>query len=63
MYRFNARSTPETAYVYVCLGGAHHVHADPRTRRADQVPVVASPERRTRILEHRPLRAGGFAIA
>jgi len=63
VYRFNARRTPDSAYVYVCLGGAHHVHADPATLRDDRHPVAVAADRRSRILERRPLRAGGFAIA
>jgi len=61
VYRFNARPTPDSAYVYVCLGPAHHVHADSATLRSDGRQLVAAGERRSRILERRPLRTGGFA--
>jgi hypothetical protein len=60
VYRFNAAATPDSAYVYVCLGGAHHVHADPATLRYDAHRVAVSAEHRSRILERRPLRAGGI---
>jgi hypothetical protein len=63
VYRFNARPTPESGYVYVCLGAKHHVHSDPATLRADSRPVAAAGERRSRILERRPLHRGGFATA
>jgi hypothetical protein len=62
VYRFNARSTPDSAYVYVCLGAKHHVHADVATLRSDPRSTVPSG-RRSRILERRPLRAGGIATA
>ena len=63
VYRYNARATPDSAYVYVCLGAKHHVHADTATLRSDNRSLVASGERRSRFLEPRPLRAGGFATA
>jgi hypothetical protein len=61
VYRFNARSTPDSAYVYVCVGAKHHVHADTATLRSGSRPLVSVVERRSRILERRPLRSGGFA--
>ena len=63
MYRFNTAATPESAYVYVCVGGAHHVHADPATMRLDARLGASTADHRSRILEHRPLRAGGFFVA
>ena len=63
VYRFNARATPDSAYVYVCLGAKRHVHADAATLRSDSRTLVAAGERRSRILERRPLRTGGFATA
>ncbi|MDP9028351.1 MAG: hypothetical protein M3N46_12535 [Actinomycetota bacterium] len=63
VYRYNARATPDSVYVYVCLGAQHHVHADAATLRSDSRSLVNSGERRPRILERRPLRAGGFATA
>ena len=62
VYRFNARATPESDYVYVCLGAKHHVHADPATLHRGSRPLAAA-EHRSRILERRPLHAGGFATA
>ena len=63
VYRFNARATPESAYVYVCLGAKHHVHADPATMRSDELPASAARAARSRILERRPLRVGGFSAS
>ena len=63
VYRFNARPTPESDYVYVCLGTKHHVHPDPATLRSDRHVVSMIGERRSRILERRPLHSGGFATA
>jgi hypothetical protein len=63
VYRYNARPIPDSAYVYVCLGAKHHVHADIATLRSDSRSLVAAGERRSRILEPRPLRTGGFATA
>ncbi len=63
VYRFNDRATPESAYVYVCLGSGAHVHADPATPRADAHSAGARPDHRPRVLERRPLRAGGLAAA
>lgn len=63
VYRFNTAATPESAYVYVCVGGAHHVHADPATMRLDARLGASTADHRSRILEHRPLRAGGFFVA
>lgn len=63
VYRFNTRATPESAYVYICLGAAAHVHADPATLRSEARPVGTQLDRRQRILERRPLRAGGLVAA
>jgi hypothetical protein len=63
VYRFNLRATPESAYVYVCLGAAAHVHADPATIRLETRPIGTQLEHRARILERRPLRAGGLVAA
>ncbi|HEY4226133.1 MAG TPA: hypothetical protein VGM70_09995 [Pseudolysinimonas sp.] len=61
VYRFNDRSIPDSAYVYVCLGTAAHVHADPATLRSASRHLGGQLEHRARILERRPLRAGGLA--
>lgn len=63
VYRFNARPTPESTYVYICLGRDHHVHADPATIRLDARAGSAPVEHRSRILDPRPLRTGGFSVA